>query len=1240
MSNKLFPHKLLLKQQASNRKPVFFPLQIRLIAVLSLLFLTATLSLNALAQTTVIVSPGNLQGWSTADTRPGGAVNFIADATLPSGGIGALQITTDNTNAAKAQFLHAENTPLANVTELSYYTKQISSAFQDGVPSYQLQVYLDGTAATFTNFVYEPYNNNFSITNGVWQQWNVYSGRVWSSRTVNAGGTCSVTNGSGGPPFYTFAQLKTNCPNAVVVGFGVNVGSFNPSYNVETDLADFNGTTYNFELNPTTFLVDDDGVQCSAPFSSTIQAAVNVANPGDIIQVCAGIYPETVSTNKNLVFRGPQATVDPRTGRTDPNAEAVVGIAGGAFNLQVNPGSLTVDGFTLTGANSGNGDGAAMLLIGGSGHQIVNNIFINNQRAAFFDSPNATFSHNRVNSSFGGFFGGGANATIDGNAFTGAYDDGAINTTHQPQSSNYRIINNTFNAPTGNFAVVFNTSAGQVTGNSVTGTSSSAIFIAGGNSNLVVSGNTVTNNTASAVSLSGGFGYPADSRITIISNTLNNNLRGINIGTGANSTTGIEVHFNRIVGNSAFGINNLSTSAVNAENNWWGCNYGPGATGAGCSGTTNGISGTVDANPWLTLTTSASPSALAIGATSTITSRLTVNSDNVETSGSGTVPNGIPASFVGMNGNVTPPNNTTTNGITTTTFTATTFGMGGVNTTIDGQTVNAPVNVNMPCNTVSIPTGQTVATNTQFTVPINVDNTTGRNILSYDFTLTYNPAVVTLVSASTASTLSNGWSITTNNSGGTLVVSGFNTAPLSGAGVLLNLNFVATGGIGTTSNLSFSAFQFNEGVPCVNTTNGMVTVISGTVSGTVTYVNAAGPPSGPPLPVGVPNTTISAAGSIPLSTMTNGSGAYSLSGFGAGPYTITPSKANQVNGISNLDASAVAQHVVGFITLNATQKIAADVSGNGTITSLDAAYIAQYVVSLSNPSFTGTWRFLPASRSYPNVQTSYTGQDYSAILLGEVTGNWNPAGPLRPVLSEQATEPANQAGKVNPKEKPEQVVLVSAPLPQATSNGANFAIPLTTSNTTGEGILGYQFDLIYDSSVIVPQITPCDNTGTISSGLSVVCNPNTPGILKVVLFGTMPINGSGTLLKLNFNAVGTAGMTSPLTLQNFMFNEGAPQNVTTNGQVVIAGPTAAGVSIKGKVLTPLMRGLANARVTLTDAAGESRTVMSNPFGNFAFSDVPAGQTYVLEVNSKRYKFNQQVLPLTDNLTELNLIAVQ
>jgi hypothetical protein len=200
---------------------------------------------------TVTVTPGNTQGWSTADTRPGGAVTYVADASAPGGS--ALRLTTDATTAAKAQYLHDANTPLSSVTELAYSTKQNSASFPQGDPSYQLLVNLDGAAGTFTTFVYEPYEQLAApVVNGVWQSWDVDAGQFWSSRTVNAGGACTVAAGAGGPPFYTLAQLKASCPNAVVVGFGVNVGTFNPSYDVETDLVDFNGTVYDFQLAPTT----------------------------------------------------------------------------------------------------------------------------------------------------------------------------------------------------------------------------------------------------------------------------------------------------------------------------------------------------------------------------------------------------------------------------------------------------------------------------------------------------------------------------------------------------------------------------------------------------------------------------------------------------------------------------------------------------------------------------------------------------------------------------------------------------------------------------------------------------------------------------------------------------------------------------------------------------------------------------------------------------------------------------
>ena len=82
-------------------------------------------------------------------------------------------------------------------------------------------------------------------------------------------------------------------------------------------------------------------------------------------------------------------------------------------------------------------------------------------------------------------------------------------------------------------------------------------------------------------------------------------------------------------------------------------------------------------------------------------------------------------------------------------------------------------------------------------------------------------------------------------------------------------------------------------------------------------------------------------------------------------------------------------------------------------------------------------------------------------------------------------------------------------------------------------------------------------------------------------------------------------------------------------------PTAANVTIGGRVFASAGRGLGNTRVTLTTTDGETRTILTNSFGYYRFTDVSAGQTAILSVASKRYQFASQVVSVTDNLTDLN-----
>src|SRR5262249_55050579 len=107
---------------------------------------------------------------------------------------------------------------------------------------------------------------------------------------------------------------------------------------------------------------------------------------------------------------------------------------------------------------------------------------------------------------------------------------------------------------------------------------------------------------------------------------------------------------------------------------------------------------------------------------------------------------------------------------------------------------------------------------------------------------------------------------------------------------------------------------------------------------------------------------------------------------------VTPTKTGGVNSITSFDAGKIAQHVAGIIVLNANQLTVADVSNNGTVSSFDAGEIAHFVASSSPVGITGTWKFIPVNRMYASVTSNVSGEDYSALLMGEVSGNWTNTG--------------------------------------------------------------------------------------------------------------------------------------------------------------------------------------------------------------------------------------------------------
>ncbi len=343
------------------------------------------------------------------------------------------------------------------------------------------------------------------------------------------------------------------------------------------------------------------------------------------------------------------------------------------------------------------------------------------------------------------------------------------------------------------------------------------------------------------------------------------------------------------------------------------------------------------------------------------------------------------------------------------------------------------------------------------------------------------------------------------------------------------------------------------------------------ISGIVTYGNALG---NPPPPRFVSNVLISGAGSVPVSALTGfPDGTYSLSGFGLGAYTVTPTKTGGANGaISSFDAAKIAQHAAGppLPQLTVNQLLVADVSGNGIITSFDAAEIAKFAIGppYEPPGIgqTGIWKFVPVDRSYPAVTSNIAGEDYSALLMGEVSGNWTNTG-ARPEGSGQMADGADLPHRQSRQNAPglphfiNQGVEFLGPdrgitveLPSVISPvGKEIIVPLNVEAITNKGVISYQFELRYDPSVIQPVGDAVDVKGTASRRLSVVTNATAPGVLRVVVYGAMPIGENGVLLNLRFAAIGFAGSFSPMSFERIMFNDGEPRVSVTDGWIELVG---------------------------------------------------------------------------------------
>jgi hypothetical protein len=182
------------------------------------------------------------------------------------------------------------------------------------------------------------------------------------------------------------------------------------------------------------------------------------------------------------------------------------------------------------------------------------------------------------------------------------------------------------------------------------------------------------------------------------------------------------------------------------------------------------------------------------------------------------------------------------------------------------------------------------------------------------------------------------------------------------------------------------------------------------LSGTVRYYVGDRPVSA---------TVVHLQGATNSSTPTDAAGNYTFGVVRPGDWALMPTKVGDLrDGISSLDATRVLEFGAGMGNLDATQRLACDVTGDDTCSPLDATRILQLVAgllarfeaavlcrsdwlfipdpapapdqSLTRPQLSGTGCRM-GQVSYSPLSSDATDQDFIAVLLGDVTGNWDEA---------------------------------------------------------------------------------------------------------------------------------------------------------------------------------------------------------------------------------------------------------
>lgn len=399
------------------------------------------------------------------------------------------------------------------------------------------------------------------------------------------------------------------------------------------------------------------------------------------------------------------------------------------------------------------------------------------------------------------------------------------------------------------------------------------------------------------------------------------------------------------------------------------------------------------------------------------------------------------------------------------------------------------------------------APNQLVNLPIRIAGVSDYDIISVLIEVQFDSSCLEFSELNSTGTITQNWQMAAvHRSAKRIYFALAGSLPLIEDGVLVFLKFRVNPRAreNDASDLKFGEVMLNEGNPTSINRNGRLRVRGFQIAGSVKY-------QGTGLPI--LRTKLVFTGQQSATFITDANGNFNCYGLHYGDQFLTPQKfGDQGRAVTPFDAALILQHLVGANILAPYQRIAADVSGDSTVSAYDASLIMRYAVRLENkfPTMADSldcWEFVPASFPindtnwmyrpnslvYRPLEKDQFNQNFIGIVYGDVSQSWT-----NPTIAPMTVEKISSAS-------------FRIEFPSEPSNGL-VSIPILLE--TSQPIISAELELKFDDARFSLAAV---NAGELAQGF-LISHRREKGFLSIALAGAKSISGSGTLVRLLFES--------------------------------------------------------------------------------------------------------------------------